>query len=148
MCRVQNAWQRWPTAWMHLSSSISKETSPFSLLLCWTAWLKPCRMSASHGNPGPEKYTTCPHQDENVVKVVCDLQGNALYFSRSPLPYPAQSFFWEHVGLYGFQKPFLLEIKSIAPSKLEKAERLEQLRVIGKRIQDKSVGNNTFHLEC
>lgn len=68
--------------------------------------------------------------DKNMVKVVCDLQGNALYFSRAPLPSPDPGYFWEHVGLYGFQKPFLLEIKSLAPSKLEKAERLEQLRVI------------------
>jgi len=69
-------------------------------------------------------------QDENVVKVVRDVQGNALYFSRSPLPFQAKSYFWEHVGLYGFQRPFLLELKSLAPSKLEKAERLEQLRVL------------------
>ena len=69
-------------------------------------------------------------QDENVVKVVRDVQGNALYFSRSPLPFQAKSYFWEHVGLYGFQRPFLLELKSLAPSKLEKTERLEQLRVL------------------
>jgi 3-deoxy-manno-octulosonate cytidylyltransferase (CMP-KDO synthetase) len=69
-------------------------------------------------------------QDENVVKVVCDIQGNALYFSRSPLPHEPTGHFWEHVGLYGFQRPFLLELKSMAPSKLEKSERLEQLRVL------------------
>lgn len=69
-------------------------------------------------------------QDENVVKVVCDGQGNALYFSRSPLPHEPVGHFWEHVGLYGFQRPFLLEFRSMAPSKLEKAERLEQLRVL------------------
>ncbi|NOR15527.1 MAG: 3-deoxy-manno-octulosonate cytidylyltransferase, partial [Candidatus Aminicenantes bacterium] len=69
-------------------------------------------------------------QDENVVKVVRDVQGNALYFSRSPLPFQAKNYFWEHVGLYGFQRPFLLELKSLTPSKLEKEERLEQLRVL------------------
>jgi 3-deoxy-manno-octulosonate cytidylyltransferase (CMP-KDO synthetase) len=68
--------------------------------------------------------------NKNVVKVVSDAQNNALYFSRSPLPHEAKGHFWEHVGLYGFQRPFLLEIKSMAPSKLEKAERLEQLRVL------------------
>ena len=40
------------------------------------------------------------HRDENVVKVVCDVQGNALYFSRSPLPHEPEGYFLEHVGLY------------------------------------------------
>lgn len=72
--------------------------------------------------------------DPNVVKVVLDELGDALYFSRSPLPYfrnevpelqPLR-----HLGIYGFQRDFLLRFVSWPPAALERAEALEQLRAL------------------
>jgi 3-deoxy-manno-octulosonate cytidylyltransferase (CMP-KDO synthetase) len=76
----------------------------------------------------------------DVVKVVCDLSGNALYFSRSLLPYPRQSVghrVFEHIGLYAFRKEFLLDYARLDPTPLERVEALEQLRVLehGYRIK-------------
>ena len=72
-------------------------------------------------------------QNPNVVKVVTDQTGFALYFSRSLIPYPRhteghQAF--EHIGIYGYQKAFLLKLTQLAPTPLEKVEALAQLRVI------------------
>jgi 3-deoxy-manno-octulosonate cytidylyltransferase (CMP-KDO synthetase) len=69
-------------------------------------------------------------KDKNIVKVVLDTNGNALYFSRSPLPFQAKDFFWQHIGIYGYQKDFLLKLRHTPASRLEKCERLEQLRVL------------------
>jgi 3-deoxy-manno-octulosonate cytidylyltransferase (CMP-KDO synthetase) len=75
--------------------------------------------------------------DANIVKVVADAAGNALYFSRAPLPFGAADFFYQHVGIYGYQRDFLLNFHALPASRLEKAERLEQLRILecGKRIK-------------
>ena len=75
--------------------------------------------------------------EPNTVKVVVDNQGNALYFSRSPLPFRASDYFLQHIGVYGYQRDFLLEFCKIPPSRLEKIEKLEQLRVLehGHRIK-------------
>lgn len=76
------------------------------------------------------------HQDPNVVKVVCDLAGRALYFSRAPIPgrHPtaaaAQQPALRHVGLYGFRRAALLRFLSLPQSPLEVAEGLEQLRLL------------------
>jgi 3-deoxy-manno-octulosonate cytidylyltransferase (CMP-KDO synthetase) len=67
------------------------------------------------------------------VKVVVDIAGNALYFSRSLIPYPQQDVphrVFEHVGLYVYRRDFLLTLAGLAPTALEKIESLEQLRVI------------------
>lgn len=78
-------------------------------------------------------------QDPNLVKVVTDHQGKALYFSRSPIPYfkelpaekwPEQHAYYKHVGLYGFDKETLRQIIKLAPADLEITESLEQLRWI------------------
>lgn len=76
-------------------------------------------------------------EDPNVVKVVCDKRGRALYFSRWPVPYvrgqsPDASLgcHWEHIGLYVYRKDFLLAYAKIAPTPLEEAEKLEQLRAL------------------
>ena len=93
-------------------------------------------------------------RDSNVVKVVCDASGRALYFSRSPIPYvlaregragraPAdvadlpdaavaeRSRPWlRHVGLYAYRRGFLLEFASWSPGVLEELEGLEQLRTL------------------
>jgi 3-deoxy-manno-octulosonate cytidylyltransferase (CMP-KDO synthetase) len=69
-------------------------------------------------------------QDKDIVKVVVDKNGYALYFSRSPLPsHPLHSFF-QHIGIYGYQRQFLLEFSHIPVSQLERCERLEQLRAL------------------
>jgi 3-deoxy-manno-octulosonate cytidylyltransferase (CMP-KDO synthetase) len=71
--------------------------------------------------------------DPNRVKVVIDARDRALYFSRSPLPYVrdvAPKRIWQHVGLYAYRRPFLLELVKQAPTSLERAESLEQLRAL------------------
>ena len=73
----------------------------------------------------------------NVVKVIADIQGHALYFSRSPIPYirsgawdgAVQSgHFHRHLGLYGFKREALLAVTQLSPGRLEQLESLEQLR--------------------
>lgn len=74
----------------------------------------------------------------NVVKVVLDAQGYALYFSRSQIPYPREGggTCYRHAGIYGYRVGFLKQYCALAPSPLEKTEALEQLRVLwhGHRI--------------
>ena len=83
--------------------------------------------------------------DPNLVKAVRDAQGRALYFSRSPVPYvrdldlnewSSVAVFWGHVGLYAYRRKSLLEYVELPESKLETAEKLEQLRLLefGKQI--------------
>jgi len=69
-------------------------------------------------------------EDINTVKVITDNEEFALYFSRSSLPFQASDYFLRHVGIYGYQKDFLLEFSQWPPSRLEKAEKLEQLRAL------------------
>jgi len=69
----------------------------------------------------------------NVVKVVIDKRGFALYFSRSPIPYPRDTDkvnFLKHLGLYIFRYSFLKKWNSLSPSRLEETEKLEQLRAV------------------
>ena len=74
--------------------------------------------------------------DPHVVKVVVDKNNFALYFSRSPIPFRAQSsqldfpVYYKHIGLYGYTKDFLFTYKNFPASRLEEIERLEQLRVL------------------
>ncbi len=76
--------------------------------------------------------------DPNVVKVVCDPKGRALYFSRASIPHirDAESHgistqdHWQHIGLYVYRKDFLLEYARMSATPLEKLENLEQLRVL------------------
>jgi len=68
--------------------------------------------------------------DRNIVKVVSDNNGYALYFSRSALPFQPFDFFWQHIGIYGFQRDFLLKFIKLPISRLEKTEKLEQLRAL------------------
>ncbi|MGH8012688.1 MAG: 3-deoxy-manno-octulosonate cytidylyltransferase [Candidatus Binataceae bacterium] len=78
----------------------------------------------------------------NVVKVVCGAGGDALYFSRSPIPYPREvggipPMALRHIGVYGYRRDFLLNFAALAPGVLEQIERLEQLRALerGYRIR-------------
>jgi 3-deoxy-manno-octulosonate cytidylyltransferase (CMP-KDO synthetase) len=68
----------------------------------------------------------------NVVKVVLDAEGYALYFSRSRIPYPRQDEgrCYRHAGIYGYRVEFLKRYSALAPSPLERTEALEQLRVL------------------
>lgn len=85
--------------------------------------------------------------DPNVVKVVMDHQGYALYFSRAPIPWmrdhfdqestlPPELAHYRHIGLYGYRASFLKHYSELSPCVLEQEESLEQLRVIyhGKKI--------------
>lgn len=69
-----------------------------------------------------------------AVKVVTDLNGYALYFSRSLLPYPRkkpENFkVFKHVGVYAYRRSFLLKYAALTPTPLERAESLEQLRAL------------------
>ena len=68
----------------------------------------------------------------NVVKVVAGLDNNAIYFSRSPIPYNrgGDVDYFKHIGLYVYQRDFLLGYSKMPVGPLEKAERLEQLRAL------------------
>jgi len=74
-------------------------------------------------------------RNPNVVKVVTDRDGFALYFSRSPLPHwrdgaPAEVLAHKHIGLYVYRREFLLTLARLEPTPLEQAEKLEQLRAL------------------
>jgi len=72
--------------------------------------------------------------DPNRVKVVLDREGRALYFSRAPIPFyrppgPRPSYL-RHIGIYAYRREFLETFVRLAPGDLERAEKLEQLRVL------------------
>jgi 3-deoxy-manno-octulosonate cytidylyltransferase (CMP-KDO synthetase) len=105
------------------------------------------------GDPGADVATLAvpihsleQWEDPACVKVVCDASGRALYFSRSPIPYvrdaepifgAEDSPFLQHLGLYAYRRPFLLQLAAEPPGTLEQLEKLEQLRVLalGRHIQ-------------
>jgi 3-deoxy-manno-octulosonate cytidylyltransferase (CMP-KDO synthetase) len=70
----------------------------------------------------------------HVVEAVLDQRGDALYFSRSPIPFDRGGDpgfapgYWRHLGIYGFRRQTLLALTALPPSELERAESLEQLR--------------------
>lgn len=80
-------------------------------------------------------------QSPDVVKVVCGSLGEALYFSRSPIPYMRDRFvepmIYKHVGIYAFSKSALEKMAQLPPCHLEQYEKLEQLRFLyhGLKIQ-------------
>ena len=100
--------------------------------------------------------------DPNVVKVVFDAEGFALYFSRSPIPYhrdewnllskkqraksedfastfETRNFYcYKHIGIYSYRRETLLELSGMKPTELEKIEKLEQLRALEKGIKIKT----------
>jgi 3-deoxy-manno-octulosonate cytidylyltransferase (CMP-KDO synthetase) len=78
---------------------------------------------------------TCPddYDNPNVVKVVTDEKGFALYFSRSLIPYPRRREghrAYEHIGIYAYPAEFLLQFSRMHQTPLEKTESLEQLRAL------------------
>jgi 3-deoxy-manno-octulosonate cytidylyltransferase (CMP-KDO synthetase) len=72
--------------------------------------------------------------DPNVVKVVTDQAGDAIYFSRCPIPFEREKSggtpYFKHIGLYVYQREFLLAYSALPVGPLETAERLEQLRAL------------------
>lgn len=140
-------------------------------------WTIECAVDAILGDETADIATTCePIDDErdvlspDVVKVVIDDQGYALYFSRSPIPYPREaakkhggleaalknepgliSSFRKHTGLYVYRREYLLKFTKLSPSSLERSEMLEQLRALesGARIrvvevEESSIGVDTL----
>ncbi len=108
-----------------------------------TAALRPVQ-----SEPDLPMATTCEPleaadaENPHVVKVVCDAQGNALYFSRALIPYPrqpdvARALWRKHTGLYVYRRQALLHLTALPPAPLERAEGLEQLRALthGLRIR-------------
>ena len=98
-------------------------------------------------NPGASMATLCTPitareqlDDPSCVKVVCGSAGQALYFSRCPIPFcrdrdpdellAGESPWRLHLGIYAYRREFLLRLTTLPPSKLERLEKLEQLRVL------------------
>ena len=83
----------------------------------------------------------------NVVKVVINLKGDALYFTRSSVPFvrpgqpPVQA--WRHLGLYVYRRPTLLALSRLRPTPLEQAEGLEQLRALEHGLSIRTVAIST-----
>lgn len=80
-------------------------------------------------------------RNPNIVKAILDKQGNALYFSRAPIPYPRDAFALQqpppadlpvlrHIGLYAYRASFLRAYGKLAPAAIEQFEALEQLRAL------------------
>ncbi|MES1981978.1 MAG: 3-deoxy-manno-octulosonate cytidylyltransferase [Pseudomonadota bacterium] len=101
-----------------------------------------------HDHPECAMSTAChPIHDQdamrnpNIVKVVLDQDGNALYFSRAPIPYPRDAWaadtaspqnltMLRHIGIYAYRAGFLRAYSKLAPAAIEQIEMLEQLRAL------------------
>ncbi len=83
----------------------------------------------------------------NSVKVVLDEKMNAIYFSRSPIPFNRERnediFYWKHIGVYAYTRELLTEFTTWPKGRLEQIEMLEQLRLVEKGVKIKMV--ETFH---
>ncbi len=98
----------------------------------------PINLEKNYNNPG-------------AVKVITDLHGDALYFSRAPIPYfreTTKAPVYHHIGLYAFRREFLLKYTTLLQTPLEKAESLEQLRAIehGYKIRVTITENKTLEI--
>ncbi|MGM0519717.1 MAG: 3-deoxy-manno-octulosonate cytidylyltransferase [Campylobacterota bacterium] len=100
-----------------------------------------------------KKITSELADDPNHVKVVLDELENAIYFSRAKVPYHrdhySSSYYYGHLGIYGFTRKTLNEFCNLKPSKLESLEKLEQLRAIdnGKNIAMVQVESKSFGID-
>ncbi len=99
--------------------------------------------------------------DPNIVKVVVDREGLALYFSRAPIPYdrddwrdmrsrenknPVTFPVYKHIGLYAYAKDFLMQFPRLPSSMLESVEKLEQLRILENGISIKVMETDKISL--
>jgi 3-deoxy-manno-octulosonate cytidylyltransferase (CMP-KDO synthetase) len=81
----------------------------------------------------------------NNVKVVCDEHNFAMYFSRSPIPFPrdaSKALYYKHIGIYAFRKEALLKFTTLPINQLEAAEKLENLRFLANGLSVKMVETN------
>lgn len=90
-------------------------------------------------------------QDPNMVKVITDDAHNAIYFSRSPIPYnrSGEANYFGHIGIYGFTKKSLHDFCALGEAPLEDIEKLEQLRALyhGKKISMIKVASSGFGID-
>jgi 3-deoxy-manno-octulosonate cytidylyltransferase (CMP-KDO synthetase) len=86
------------------------------------------------------------YRSRDVVKVVTDLRGDALYFSRSPIPYGSREEARRHIGLYGYQTHVLQQFSRLVPAPLERAESLEQLRALQNGFKIRVLHTDKPHL--
>lgn len=83
---------------------------------------------ACHEITGDRERIESPH----AVKVVCDINGNALLFSRSPIPYPKYDAYYqayESIGVFAFTKEFLMRYVTLPKTPLSQTEAIEELKV-------------------
>jgi len=98
------------------------------------------RQGSRNGDGPPMATLACPYpanespSNPNLVKVVVNLAGRAIYFSRSPIPFvrdpEMKADYLLHRGLYGYRREFLLAYPKLSPGRLEQLEKLEQLRAL------------------
>ncbi len=95
-------------------------------------------------------------ESHDVVKVITDRNGFALYFSRQPIPCYRDGFpggrhplGYKHIGIYAYRRNFLLTCARLKPTPLEKAEKLEQLRALeyGYRIKVVKAPSDSLHVD-
>lgn len=84
-------------------------------------------------------------ENPNNVKVVIDKKNNALYFSRSLVPYPrnvGKAKVYKHIGIYAYRRNFLLNYSKMEPTELEQSESLEQLRALENGFKIRVIKSN------
>lgn len=89
----------------------------------------PALQMATVGSPLLEEE----YDEPSAVKVICNKRGDAMYFSRSLIPYPRNAFVnapMKHVGIYAYRRQFLLDYANMEPTPAEQTESLEQLRAL------------------
>ena len=90
-------------------------------------------------------------EDPNLVKVIMDARQNAIYFSRSPIPFnrSGAAVYFGHIGIYGFSKKSLHDFCALDDAPIEDIEKLEQLRAIyhGKKITMVKVASTGFGID-
>jgi 3-deoxy-manno-octulosonate cytidylyltransferase (CMP-KDO synthetase) len=90
-------------------------------------------------------------KDPNLVKVIMDANHNAIYFSRSPIPFnrSGSAVYFGHIGIYGFSKKSLHDFCALDDAPIEDIEKLEQLRAVyhGKKITMVKVASTGFGID-
>lgn len=92
-----------------------------------------------------ELFDEAEMENPNNVKVVIDKKNNALYFSRSLIPYPrntGKAKVYKHIGIYAYRRNFLLDYAKMEPTELEQAESLEQLRALENGFKIRVIKSN------
>jgi len=91
-------------------------------------------------------------EDRNCIKVVCDLEGNALYFSREPIPsrFRGQAIpMGKQICIIPFRRDFLLEYNRLPPTPLESAESIDMLRILehGRKVRMIATAHHTHAVD-